>query len=267
MLDRVLGGVRSVGVVGGGVVGHATALAYKEHVAEVKVHDLDPLRGGWSFEEAAGCQVVFVCVPEDAVDSVVRRLVALSAETNVVIRSTVPVGTTQRLGGLFHAGRLVHSPEFLTERTATFDAAAPAVLIVGSVSYPCRHAVRRLYEARFPHVRLILTSSRASEAIKLFTNAFYAAKISLFNELRAVADGLGVEWAAVLDGMLANGRIHPSHTQVPGPDGQPGFGGRCLPKDLAELVRQGRELSAPVNTFSAAYTANAMDFRPPPPRR
>lgn len=97
--------------------------------------------------------------------------------------------------------------------------------------------LNRLYKSRFPGVPLYMMTSDESEAVKLFTNGFFAVKIAFFNEVRALADKLGLDWERVLGGVLSDGRISHNHTQVPGPDGQRGFGGACLPKDLANLIQ------------------------------
>ena len=90
----------------------------------------------------------------------------------------------------------------------------------------------KLYKKRFPGVQVVETDSDTSELIKLSQNSFFATKITFFNELYQLCSRLGVSYNQVLAGLLADGRIAQSHTQVPGPDGQLGFGGECLPKDL-----------------------------------
>ena len=75
----------------------------------------------------------------------------------------------------------------------------------------------------------------SKEAVKLFQNAFSAVKIATFNEFRSLADAMNLDWERCLSALLAGGWINPMHTQVPGPDGY-GFGGKCLPKDLANLI-------------------------------
>ena len=79
-------------------------------------------------------------------------------------------------------------------------------------------------------------SSDESEAVKLFLNGFFSVKVAYFNEVNALASRLDLNWDNILKGLLSDGRVAHSHTQVPGPDGKFGFGGTCLPKDLANLV-------------------------------
>jgi UDPglucose 6-dehydrogenase len=92
-----------------------------------------------------------------------------------------------------------------------------------------------IYRERFPATEVMLMTSDESEAVKLIQNSFFAVKVAFWNEARSLADVLKLRWDVVMNGILSDGRISPSHTRVPGPDGKRGFGGECLPKDLASL--------------------------------
>lgn len=260
-----------IGVVGGGVVGSATARAYGGHVGEVRVFDTDPRRATHSLDAVLECDLTFVCLPTpqrkdgighdlSAVEGFFKRMAGSAAR--VVLRSTVPIGTTRRLAHEYALPGLVHSPEFLTARTATVDAMTPARNLIGNPAFPevrdAEHRLAELYAMRFPGVQTIVGHSDETEAVKLFVNGFFAVKIAYFNEVRALADALGLEWHAVLKGMLSDGRIAHSHTQVPGPDGKRGFGpdhpNACLPKDAAALARQIEQAG-----LCAAVTRGALE--------
>lgn len=252
-----------IGVIGGGTVGRAAARAYLEHVEEVRVWDVVPERGTSILPEVLACDLVFVCVPEHAVEPLVARFPPESHDVRLVLKSTVPIGTTSFLGEKYGLSNLVHSPEFLTERCAVTDAQLPARNLIGiqksgSGVGAGALALRRLYETRFPHVPIHVGYSEETEAVKLFQNAFFAVKVSFWNEMKGIADRLGLDWDRVLNGILADGRIHPSHTQVPGPDGKRGFGGKCLPKDLVALINQGRIAGAAMGVCIAAEGRNRM---------
>lgn len=246
----------NIGIIGGGVVGSATARAFVEHVDKVLLYDVDPLKSTTPLQEViTDSHILFLCLPENQVESfVVNNLPHY--DNPIVIKSTVPIGFTRQLNERMKEtsahGMFVHSPEFLTERTATFDASCPSRLIIGfsGGGYSKRgvvtdfmpyaggpvKALGLLYQRRFPHVPIQVMSSDESEAVKLMTNAFYAVKIAFWNEMRTLADGLELDWNTVMEGILSGGRIHPSHTMVPGPDGERGFGGKCLPKDLYTVI-------------------------------
>lgn len=239
----------TIGIVGNGTVGRATARAYVEHVKDVRIFDCDLTKRTHSLDETLDSRLVFVCLPEEKIDQFFTATNRAPWPTcNYVLKSTVPIGTTRRLREQYGLTNLVHSPEFLTERCALHDAQNPSQLIIGfpgKVSgQPGRPycLLNELYHARFPHAPIRLMSSDESEALKLFLNAFFAVKVSFFNEINSLASALGLDWDTILQGMLGDGRICPSHTQVPGPDGQYGFGGKCLPKDLETLRQTFRNL-------------------------
>lgn len=248
-----------IGIIGGGVVGHATARAFMEH-AEVRVFDLIVERRTHEISDVLDCNIVFICLPTpqkpnsiecdtSSVDHLFKWLATkfVASSINFVLRSTVPIGTTKRLRVQYGLSNIVHSPEFLTARCAVTDAQIPSRNIIGKPceSYekypswrdcPAGDALVGLYRSRFPGVRIFQMTSDESEAVKLGLNSFFAVKIAFFNELRAVCDKMGLNWDSVHAGILSDGRVAHSHTQVPGPDGKRGFGGTCLPKDLANLI-------------------------------
>ncbi len=253
-----------IGVIGGGVTGQATARVWLEHCDEVRVWDLVPERRTVkSMHDCCSCDLVFVCLPESQVDTFFQRGDVSPSAVNYVLRSTVPIGTTRSLAEKYGLKNLVHSPEFLTARCAMTDAQMPARNIIGcptgkiyKMRQECWYALKQLYEKRFPGVQTITMTSDESEAVKLFTNAFFATKVSLFNEFRSLADKLEMDWELVLLGMLSDGRISHSHTQVPGPDGKRGFGGACLPKDLEQLMRCYEEARVEAQLLIAARWRN-----------
>ena len=240
-----------IGIIGGGIVGRATARVWAEHCDGVRVWDIDPKRcthGRVQATDPQDVQLVFVCLPEDQLDVFFtgERLMLpdgtmIFNSQNYVIKSTCPIGTTRRIAKQYKMANLVHSPEFLTERCAATDAHFPAQLVIGTRSWTisdsdrCADLLYDQFESRFPGVPIRVMSWEESEAVKLFVNAFGAAKVSLFNEFRSLADALKLDWDRVLEGILGDGRIGHEWTRVPGPDGRRGFGGRCLPKDLETL--------------------------------
>lgn len=247
----------TIGVIGGGTVGRAIARCYLEHVREVRIYDYLPERATHTFFKVIECDLIFICLPESTVDRFFDSMVGAgdydSKILNWVLKSTVPIGTTRYLGEKYGLKNLVHSPEFLTERCAMTDSQIPARNIVGRtstrtdgelvlqrglriVSSECERVLYNLYLERFPGVPIYLMRSDESEAVKLFCNAFFAIKISFFNEINNLIAKLELDWNRILEGMLSDGRIGSSHTRVPGPDGQFGFGGKCLPKDLRMLI-------------------------------
>lgn len=269
-----------IGIIGGGVVGHATGEAFKG-VAEVRVYDIDSSRATHPCLSQAleGADLVFVCLPTpkqregfgcdvSILDSFFHA-VSLADDgwrnLNWVLRSTVPIGYTASVAERFEIPHIVHSPEFLTARTAVLDACNPTRMIIGCPRRPhgrCSGALRTLYRSVFPETPIFMLTSDESELVKLAQNTFSAVKIAFFNELRDLSDSHQLDWDKVLEALLAGGWINPMHTQVPGPDGQRGFGGSCLPKDLENFIDCCDKKKIPRLMAAAALTRNTyMDRR------
>jgi UDPglucose 6-dehydrogenase len=238
-----------VGIVGAGVVGGATARAFLEH-AEVRVYDALPERRTHPLFEVLASDVIFICLPTpQSEDGLACDLSAVEAffasvkgsRANFVLRSTVPIGTTRRLREKYGLTGLVHSPEFLTARTAVVDAQLPARNIVGGVPGPggcaCEELLEGLYRRRFPGVPVLRMTSDESEFVKLGLNGFFTTKVVYFTHLYLLARQLGLDWDRVIGGVLSDGRVAHAHARVPGGENRIGAGGNCLPKDLANLVQ------------------------------
>lgn len=264
-----------IGVVGNGVVGSATAKAWRSGGYEVAVYDADPTRSPDSFRDVMTCQVILVCLPTperpmgggittEALDRFFGWAATTNRTANYVIKSTTPAGYTRSLVETFP--NVVHSPEFLTERTAENDAANPSVNVIG---YPKGVSVGNdrysvLCGNRWPTVPRHFTTSDESETLKIAMNSFFAVKVAFFNELWEQAKNYGLNYEAIVSGMVLDGRVSRLHTQVPGPDGFHGFGGKCLPKDLSEFVTMSHGQAF---VASAALSRNEKRDRPREPRK
>lgn len=255
-----------IGVVGGGVTGSATAAAWRGHCDEVRVYDTDPARRTCDDAfTALKCDAVFVCLPETAVDGFFEAVTVGGHDDrktrNYVLRSTVPVGTTRRLAERYGLPNLVHSPEFLTERTAAEDAANPRLNVIG-VSAGDNSAGKRLYRLygkRWPGVPIRTMKSDESELVKLALNGFFATKVAFWNEVESYCRAAGIDYETVRAACVAEGRVGDLHTRVPGPDGGRGFGGKCLPKDLVQLIGCLHESDTETIILRAVHRRNELD--------
>lgn len=228
-----------VGVIGGGVVGRATAGAFEAYCEEVRIFDTNPDRRTHSGDQVLECDLVFVCIPEREVERQFSYFTE-HKDTNFVIKSTVPIGTTRRLADRYGLTSVVHSPEFLTVRTALEDAKNPRLLVVGSpwkeptpksgvqCVDPASRMILSLYNEVWPDLDCAYLTSDESEAMKLAMNSFFAVKVAFFNEVYQFCHRAGLNYEEVREALVAEGRVGDLHTHVPGPDGQFGFGGTCL---------------------------------------
>lgn len=267
-----------IGVIGGGVVGGATAYALRQKGHEAAVWDVVEERrsAGCSLADALAGDLVLLCLPTPMLPdgscdaSAVEGFLGAHIESDkcFVVRSTVPPGTCLRLSRELRLPNLCHWPEFLTARKASIDALHPKRNLVGvpepGLENKASKVLTALLVSSWPHVPLRLMRSCESELVKLAQNSFSAVKIAFFNELRAFADHLGLAWDKVLDGLLLGRWIVPEHTSVPGPDGQRGFGGACLPKDLANLIKSVERAGFPAWVMRAAHDRNNLIDRPQP---
>lgn len=255
--------IESFGVVGYGVVGQATAAALGQHIEFKGYYDIqgcDKPKGCRELDElvATNPDCIFVCVwaPTDmktgeqyrgAVAGTINSLMhTCNYQGHIVVRSTIT--PSWALLQTVKRERICVSPEFLTEANAFEDAAKPRFNIVGGDN-EAANALAELYRRCWPWAPVAQLSARDAMTTKYMINSFLAVKVAFFNECNMM---LHDDWDAVVGAVTMDERIGKSHTQVPGPDGEFGFGGKCLPKDLRHFVRQ----SDWSGVLEAAYELN-----------
>lgn len=149
----------------------------------------------------------------------------------LVIRSTC---TPDYLTGIeYHS--VVYWPEFLRERTAEVDALNPHVVVLGGTNYLTEKFTELLNKTGHNSQRWYRTDLTTAAVIKLGLNTALAAKVAMFNSLNEISQELGADFKVVKAAISADWRIGFGQTDVPGPDGSLGFGGKCLPKDVNAL--------------------------------
>ena len=223
-------------VIGLGVVGQAQLRLFGDMVHAA----YDPARtdGPYPFEKVAECgfAVVAVGTPQGADGSadlsfLREALDRIPPEMPVLIRSTIPPGT---MAGLEKTRSLVaHLPEFLNERPdgAWRESRDVPFMILGGIPAARDFFVPVL--GKVSGVPVHECTGTEAELAKYTANCFLAAKVTFVNEMARVCHALGADWDRVRAGWLNDPRAGESHTTVEGP----GFGGRCLPKDLSALIR------------------------------
>jgi nucleotide sugar dehydrogenase len=257
----------TLGIIGNGFVGSAVASGFSL-AAEVKIYDTDARKSSHSFEEVVNCDFVFVCVPTPM--SLQKRSIDLSIMDNVfenmsllnkrddnifIIKSTVTPGSVEKYTEKYKNLNIVHSPEFLTERSARLDFINSSRIVLGGAPKNTGK-VKDFFRTRFPTTKIIETDVTTAQFIKYMNNTFFAVKVSFMNELKQAADIFGVDWAAAMDGFMSDGRVGNSHVDVPGHDGSPGFGGKCFPKDLNAFIECFKKAGIDPKLMIAAWEKN-----------
>ena len=244
----------AVGIVGVGMVGTPLARYFGERRGYRRGQDLflfDAAKDKGYGDNVNQADVIFVCVPTPASQrggadlSFVRDAIKrIKGSKIIVIKSTVPPGTTEALQKKYPRHKFLFNPENLTERNAWEDFVRPDVQIVGFTqkSKDAAHlALSLLPKAPFmspwgvgTYKRVEITATEA-EIIKYASNVHFARKVNLANVLALLSEHMGGNYENVRLGMSADFRIGDSHLDVTH-GGYRGFGGYCLPKDLEAFV-------------------------------
>ena len=252
---------KTVGIIGNGFVGESTAFAFSL-TSEVKIYDINKLKTTHTLEEVHNCEYVFVCVPtpmntegKQDLSFIEEVFKYANREPIYIIKSTVIPGTTDKLELKYPELNIIFSPEFLTERNAKLDMLTQSRIILGG-DKEHTEKVEKLFNERFMNRHIIKTDSKTAEYIKYMNNTFFATKVSVMNEFYRLSKAIGVNWEDALYGFASDGRIGDSHLHVPGPDGNLGFGGTCLPKDINALINYAKDNSVNMNILEAAWKTN-----------
>ena len=264
-----------IGILGQGYVGKAISEAFSKHFQHLNTYDkyISKYSSVNSLEELTKkSEIIFICLPTPMknngecftgiVEEEIQKINQISNESDekiVVIKSTVPPGTSSNIGKKNTNINVIFNPEFLTEKNYIEDFQNQEKVIIGG--YDKNNKLEKLYKHVFPNIRVLKCSQEEAEMVKYIINTFLAMKVSYANELKILCDKLKINYDTVSEIAQFDKRVGYSHWKVPGPDGKMGFGGSCFPKDINALIYIAKQNNIKLDLLTEAWKLN-LKVRP-----
>lgn len=220
----------NIGVIGCGVIGGALIDWISKNNPSINILKVDPPKG--YNDDLSKADVIFISIhiPTETDGSqnieILEQIVSECPNVPIFIRTTLLPGTCKLLSEKYNRD-VNFMPEFLTERTAVSDFARQPIIF-------SNHA--ELLKKIFVGKEYIEMTTLEAEITKYAHNVFGALKVTYFNGINELCDKLGADYSKIQKGCLLSGYINKPHTDVPGPDGKLGYGGKCFPKDVNAFI-------------------------------
>jgi len=245
--------MNNAAVIGHGIVGKATALAF----GITKYYSRSA--GNISLKDASNFRYLFICLPTPTVNGncstsdiqeIIGKIEGYGKKPLYIIRSTVLPGTANAIMEMAGMDRVVSNPEFLTEDIWEKDATRPDLVVVGANNRDYANEVKGIYDARFKYIEAQVTDNVTAELTKYAFNTFYATKVIFANQIYDVAKKVNASYDFIKQVMLPHKWVGSNHLDVHH-KGYRGVGGKCLEKDLEAFAKfSGSQLLYHVNEIN-----------------
>lgn len=240
-----------IGFIGQGFIGKNYADDFEKRGYDIVRYDIDQYAD--NKEKIKDCDITLIAVPTPSTphgfdDSIIEKVLPLIGKGKVaVIKSTIKVGTARKMQEKFPDIIVMHSPEFLTEKTAAHDAQHPDRNIVGIIDPENKELYKQaelVLSVLAPAPYSLITKVENAEMIKYGGNCWFYVKVIFMNILYDLAQKYDIDYDVVKEGMMHDLRIGPTHLQVVHQGGR-GAGGHCFIKDFEAFIEMTKEFDLP----------------------
>jgi len=250
----------NIGIFGLGYVGTAVAWTHRHQTVIVR----DPKLGNdsASLDDIKNCDAIYVCVPTPmrndghCDDSYIKSvLLELKDYKKVIIcKSTIPPGVYKELQETYL--NIVHAPEFLTAANATQDYETSTWVLIGGKESWVEQAEQVIKSSTIAATHYHRTDIATASIFKYIANSFLASKVMFMNDMYHLTNVLGIDWSEIKLIAGNDARLGNSHWDVPGPDGQFGFGGACFPKDVSAIIEHAKNQNKRLELLETVQALN-----------
>lgn len=252
-----------IGFIGLGFVGEAIRNSYNGFNRICIDNDVSKGYVG-TYEEIKDAEGIFVCVPSpQGADGFADTTILESILDNlkdyhgvIISKVTAPPDVYKRLQDQYP--NLVYVPEFLTAAKAETDYLNSKFAFIGGKVLAYQHEAERILKYTHPTIQTTFCSIEEASLSKYIINSFLATKVVFMNEMASLAEANGCDWQVVSKLIRQDERIGASHLQVPGFDGQYGFGGMCFPKDTSAIIKHAETLNINLHVLKEAVKKNTI---------